>query len=40
MERKMIADMLRMEIPRSRIAQKMQVSRTTLYRKMHKYGLA
>lgn len=39
-ERSLIAQMLHMKIRKNRIAQKMKISRSTLYRKLEKYRLA
>jgi transcriptional regulator of acetoin/glycerol metabolism len=37
-EKQMIAKMLTLQFPRGHIAQRLGMSRTTLYRKMKKYG--
>ena len=39
LEKEMITKMLRMEIPKNKIAKTLRVSRTTLYRKIEKYRL-
>ncbi len=39
-EKKLISRMLNLRFPRNQIAERMKVSRTTLFRKMKKYGLA
>jgi transcriptional regulator with PAS, ATPase and Fis domain len=39
-ERRIISRMLHLEVPKNKIAQKLGVSRTTLYRKLAKYGLS
>ena len=38
-ERKLIARMLTLNFPKKQIARKINVSRTTLFRRMKKYGL-
>jgi len=39
-EKKLIERMLKLKFPKNQIAQRMKVSRTTLFRKIRKYGLA
>jgi transcriptional regulator with PAS, ATPase and Fis domain len=39
-EKKLISRMLTLKFPKRQIAERMNVSRTTLFRKMKKYGLA
>jgi len=38
-EKKLISRMLSLKFPKNQIAERMKVSRTTLFRKMRKYGL-
>ncbi|MDD5168963.1 MAG: sigma 54-interacting transcriptional regulator, partial [Syntrophales bacterium] len=40
MEKKMIMNMMRMDVPKNKIANRLKISRTTLYRKIEKYGLS
>jgi len=38
-EKAMIVNMMKMDIPRNKIAEKMNIARSTLYRKLKEYGL-
>jgi len=39
-EKKLIGRMLNLKFPKKQIAERMNISRTTLFRKMKKFGLA